>query len=260
MKIETTAGVVTLLEPDQKKLEVVRSLIPLNGPLPKELEGARYGVVMECGAGELWAIKQQPVDVKRSQQDDVYMNSIALVVSAIKSYLDLGFSGVLMPCVYMREKPKSMVEVGIAYFGAAAPGDAAKVPKGLEFPDFGDTHGIGFGSMVMAFIKCLGDTSKQTGIPLSPIIDMDHRPRSALGVLVFSFLIHGQDIYSLKINPTDQDPVWTFLRSSGIQHVYALPSVPMEMPSLGAPSTVSARSAGEIKTKSARHGRRIGGQ
>ncbi len=84
--------------------------------------------------------------------------------------------------------------------------------------------------MVTAFMGCLAETSAATGTYLFTAIDVDHRPRSALPSLLFSFVIHGQDVYSLKINPDVDDPVWTWLRSTGIDKVYALPSVPLEMP------------------------------
>jgi hypothetical protein len=218
-----------LQKPAQRQLEHLAALLPLDGPLPEKPGGADYGIVMQRGKMETWAIKQQPVDVKESHADEAAMTNQSLVVQAIPRYMKRGFKGVLMPCVYMRTKPNGMKEVGISYFGGADPSDV-KTRRGLD-PLIGldpkATHGIGFGKMVTVFMECLADASAETGIPLFTAIDMDHRPRSALGALLFSFLVHGQDLYCLKIKPPKRDPTWVWLKSVGISTVYALPSVPL---------------------------------
>lgn len=232
MKLKTSAGVVSLQEPIMEKVKSLAALLPMAGPFPDKPGGADFGIIMKYGEDEAWAIKQQPVDVRKSLGSQAAMANQSLVVQAIHRYMKKGFKGVLMPCVYMRPKSKRMTEVGIAYFGSADPSDA-KARRGLD-PlvglDPSARHGIGFGKMVTSFMGCLAETSAATGTYLFTAIDVDHRPRSALPSLLFSFVIHGQDIYSLKINPDTDDPVWTWLRSTGIDKVYALPSVPLEMP------------------------------
>jgi len=226
-KTQTSSGM--LQNPARQQLEHVSSFLPLAGPIPEKPGGADYGIVMQRGKQETWAIKQQPVDVKGSHADEAAMANQSLVVQAIPRYMKRGFKGVLMPCVYMRPKPKGMAEVGIAYFGGADPADA-KARRGLD-PLTGidpeAVHGIGFGKMVMAFMESLAEASAETGTFLFTAIDMDHRPRSALGSLLFSFLVHGQDLYCLKIRPPKRDPTWAWLKSVGIATVYALPSVPL---------------------------------
>jgi hypothetical protein len=232
MKIKTSAGVVSVQDPILEQVKRLGTLLPLAGPLPDKPGGADFGIVMKYGKDEAWAIKQQPVDVRESHGSQAAMANQALVVQAIHRYMKKGFKGVLMPCVYMRPKSKRMTEVGIAYFGAADPTDA-KARRGLD-PLAGldpkAIHGIGFGKMVTAFMGCLAETSAETGTFLFTAIDVDHRPRSALPILLFSFVVHGQDVFSLKINPDADDPTWTWLRSTGIDKVYALPSVPLAMP------------------------------
>lgn len=229
MQIETAAGPVRLRKPVNKKLQELSKLIPLRALGENHPSGAEYGVVMQYASHELMAIKQQSVEVKQSQCEEAYSRNITLLVAAIGLYRAAGFSGALMPCVYIRPKPKRLVEVGFAYFGAAGPGDAARNPKGAALAPLEITHGAGFGGMVMTFIECLGQVSRETGIPLAPIIDMDHRPRSLLNTLFFSFIIHGQDLYSLKIKPTPIDPVWEIFHSTGLREAYALPSVPLQI-------------------------------
>jgi len=224
-----TAANGMLQKPTRQQLERVAAFLPLAGPIQEKPGGADYGIVMQRGKQETWAIKQQPVDVKESHADEAAMANQSLVVQAIPRYIKRGFKGVLMPCVYMRPKPKGMAEVGISYFGGADPSDA-KARRGLDpltVLDLQATHGIGFGKMVTAFMECLGDVSAETGTFLFTAIDMDHRPRSALGSLLFSFLVHGEDLYCLKIRPPERDPTWVWLKSVGISTVYALPSVPL---------------------------------
>jgi len=231
MKLKTAAGVVTLRKTTRKQLERLGGFLPLAGPIPERPGGADYGIIMKQGRRETWAIKQQPVDIRKSEANELATFNQALVVQAIHRYLKWGFTGVLMPCVYLQPKVKQMMEVGIAYSGGADPSDA-KARRGLD-PLAGldptAMHGEGFGKMVIAFIECLAKTAAATDTPLFTTIDMDHRPRSAFDRLLFSFLIHGQDVYSLKINPASDDPVWTWLRVTGIDKVYALPSVPYEI-------------------------------
>jgi hypothetical protein len=228
-KTQMTSGM--LRKPARQQLEHVAAFLPLAGPIPEQPGGADYGIVMQRGKRETWAIKQQPVDVKGSHADDAAMANQSLVVQAIPLYMKQGFKGVLMPCVYMRPKPKGMAEVGISYFGGADPSDA-KAHRGVDLLTGLDpeaAHGIGFGKMVTAFMECLGEAATESGVPLFAAIDMDHRPRSALGTLLFSFLVHGQDLYCLKISPPMRDPTWAWLKSVGISTVYALPSVPLAM-------------------------------
>ena len=51
--------------------------------------------------------------------------------------------------------------------------------------------GHGFTTMIMSFIKTLQNRSKETGINLSPVIGLDVRKRSDLGMLGVSFMILG---------------------------------------------------------------------
>lgn len=231
MKLVTEAGEVTFLKPERKRMEKVGTFIGVAGPMPEKPGGADYGIIMKRGGQERWAYKQQPVDVNRAKAHEFSMANLALIVLSLHRYLKLGFKGGLMPCVYLRGKPAGMTEVGIAYFGGADPSDV-KARRGLD-PLAGldpeGLHGIGFGTMVKAFMRCMAKTAEETGIPLFQAIDMDHRPRSALDSLMFSFLIQGQDVYSLKIRPNPKDPVWQWLRSTGISQVYDLPSVPFEV-------------------------------
>jgi hypothetical protein len=70
---------------------------------------------------------------------------------------------------------------------------------------------------------------KPKAITLQQPIGLDLRPRSALETLGFGFLVHETLIYCLKTQVREDDPVWTCLRSTGIEHVIHLSSVPAEI-------------------------------
>ena len=227
MKIKTPAGILTLRKPTLGKLKALATLIPLSEPFDHPCGIPVYGIIMKSDAGEAMAIKQQSIEIPDTTINERHSSDTVLLVRAIKHYLSHEFCGALLPCVYIRPKSLGMVEVGFAYFGHADQADA-NMNSGSELPEFDKGHGQGFSRMAMAFMQCLSLAAKESGLPLAPTIDLDHRPRSLLNTLSFSFLIHGQDIYSLKMKPSVESLGWELLRSAGIKEVYALPSVPFE--------------------------------
>lgn len=221
---------ISFQNPSRRQLVEMSSILPVDGPIPARPGGARYGIVMRCGSRETWAVKQQPVDVLADEAQAAAEINHYLVLKAIAGYMTLGFKGVLMPCVYMRRKPSDRVEVGIAYFGGAHPDDGKRPNEPIQSrSEIEAVHGEGFKAMVAGFMGCLGDAAQETGVPLFETIDMDHRPRSALGTLIFSFLLHGRELYCLQIEPDRKSEVWEWLEAGGIEVVYSLPSVPWEV-------------------------------
>jgi hypothetical protein len=83
--------------------------------------------------------------------------------------------------------------------------------------------------MVTEAVRAIQAASNESGITLQQPIGFDLRPRSALETLGFGFLVHGPLIYCLKCHVREDDPAWTVLRSTGIEHVLHLPSVPAEI-------------------------------
>jgi|GEM_PF-6035704 len=80
--------------------------------------------------------------------------------------------------------------------------------------------------MFTRFIEELQRSSKNPGMKLQPCIGLEARPVSVTGTLIFGFLVHGQEVYCLKPGVSDKDPAWTALRSSGIDRIFDLPSIP----------------------------------
>jgi hypothetical protein len=227
--VKTPQGPVELCPPEVAQLQALRELLPLGIVQYGEAQnGAKYGVVMKSGDHEAFAVKQQPVEVPVENARTCYMANSILIALSLRTYLESGFSGYMMPSAYMRNKGAKGVEAGIAYFGAPDPSGK----EALDFPHdnaFDNQFGTGFTVMLTGSIRAIQAASKSSGITLQHPIGLDLRPRSALETLGFGFLVHRSLIYCLKTQVREDDPAWTCLRSTGIEHVIHLPSVPAEI-------------------------------
>jgi hypothetical protein len=227
--VKTPQGPVELRAPEPAQLRALRALLPLGAvQYGQPVNGAQYGVVMKCGDREAFAVKQQPVEVPAKEGRTCFMANSILIAISLRAYLENGFAGLMMPCAYLRDKGAKGVEAGIAYFGAPDP----KGKEALDSPHrgaFDNQVGTGFTTMLTGSIRAIQAASRSSGINLQQPIGLDRRPRSALGTLGFGFLVHGALIYCLKTQVREDDPVWTAIRSTGIEHVIHLPSVPAEI-------------------------------
>jgi len=232
--VKTPQGPIELCPPEPAQLRALRELLPLGAVQYSEPQhGARFGVVMKCGSQEAFAVKQQPVEVPTEAARTCYAANSLLIALSLRIYLEHGFSGFMMPCAYLRDKGANGVEAGIAYFGAPDPNGK----EALDFPHadafggdaFDKPFGTGFTIMLTQAFRAIEAASKDSGIPLQQPIGFDVRPRSALETLGFGFLAHGPLIYCLKCHVREDDPAWTVLRSTGIEHVIHIPSVPAEI-------------------------------
>lgn len=188
-------------------------------------QGADFGLVMQCGEQELFAVKQPPMDCNEQQSRISYQANAILIAHSLAGYLAHGFDGLFMPCNYIRAKEGGQFESGIAYFGYPS-------VEGCEcqaFPyenSFDGQFGHGFTTMMTAFIRALQQSSRTTGITLSRRVGLDVRYRLELGSLGTAFLLVGSQIACLKTVVSEQDPVWTVLRATGISEAFHVPSLP----------------------------------
>jgi hypothetical protein len=224
--INTPQGQLELLAPPADVLRSIRSLLPFGiVRFPNAHEGAHYGLVMQCGDKEVYGVKQQPVPCDKKQGRVAHTANSILIAHSIAGYLRTGFSGVFMPSAYVRKKDAGMVESGIAYFGAPSPqGIEAQSPSGTSYDR---VFGSGFTTMMTSFIHALKQSSRDTRIGLFQPIGLDVRPRLHFGTLGFGFMVVGPHVVCLKCHVSEQDPVWTVLRGTGICRLYHLPSVPL---------------------------------
>ncbi len=237
MTLNTAHGPITLVESSPENLRSLRAALPLGlVDFETDILGVRYGIVMKCGDTEAGFVKQQPPDIADDSLQAAHLANSILIALSLQTYQANGFGGCLLPCLYQRKKP-SGVEAGIAYLGSPSKNGI----EATEFPFEGSydrQFGHGFTTQFTHFIRALQKSSRESKISLPPCIGLDHRPRSALGSLEMQFLIHGPDIYCLKTNITETDPLWTALRATGIDRLIHLPSTPTEIP---ADDEISAR-------------------
>ena len=68
--IQTPSGQIRVLEPTRDVLVPLRAILPFGfvGLVPPQ-EGARFGIVMQCGEEEAYAVKQQCVDLDEETGD-----------------------------------------------------------------------------------------------------------------------------------------------------------------------------------------------
>ncbi|MEQ1934768.1 MAG: hypothetical protein ABL962_12985 [Fimbriimonadaceae bacterium] len=225
MKINTPQGAIEIAEPDPVQLQNLRQALPFGlVGYQSPVHGAEYGIVLQCGGDEAWVVKQQEPDVPEERFPEVYLSQSILIASSVARYRAAGFGGCFMPCVYFRKKESGM-ETGIAYFGSPSPLGIEADPSASRGA-FDSDFGRGFTTMFNRFIEELQQSSKESGIKLQPCIGLEARPISVAGTLIFGFLVHGQDVYCLKPGVSDKDPAWTALRSSGIDRIFDLPSIP----------------------------------
>ena len=227
MLLKTPNGSVTLREPTVELLRAIRSLLPFGAlRFTKPERGATFGLVMQCGETELLAVKRQPVDCDEKQSRISFTANSILIAHSLRAYLAHGFSGLFLPCAYLRKKEGGRFESGIAWFGYPS----AHGHESQEYPyqpawDGQFCHG--FTQMMLSFIDSLQESSEQTGITLPPAIGLDVRRRMQLGSLGFGFMVIGPHVVCLKTTISEEDMAWTALRSVGIAEVYHIPSVPM---------------------------------
>lgn len=224
--VDTPQGAVVLRPPTRDLLRAIRDLLPLGlvGIEPPR-DRAAFGLVMQCGERELLAVKQQPPECRRAEVPVVYEANLLLVTGTFHRYLRRGFGGLLLPCPYLRDKGSAGVEAGIAYFIYPSPAGRETTETG-GCPAYDQAFGRGASAMLGGFIEDLQATSRETGLALFPTIGLEPRPRRQLGSIGFSFLLVGSELVCLKTRISGEDPIWTVLRSTGIDRVWHLPSLP----------------------------------
>lgn len=225
--IRTPKGSIRVLEPPSDVLVSLRASLRFGfvGIRPPQ-QGADFGIVMQCGDEEAYAIKQQCVDLDEEAGVLQFKCNYMVIAGALKSYLGNGFGGLLMPVAYQRPKEGGRIEAGIAYFGRALPTGREAVDFQHQKP-YDDYFGHGFRGMIGRFIEALAQSSSTTGFPLqSPIIGMDIRKRLQLGSIILGFLVHGPHLFCLRTRLDETDLAWEILSGSGVTEFYHLPSTP----------------------------------
>jgi hypothetical protein len=186
------------------------------------VNGANYGLVMQCDEDELIGVKQQPPDCEGKHGLPLLQENSFLIAHSLAGYRKYGFSGLMMPFGYLREKSNDRAEVGFAYF--AYPSASGREVHEYPFDSLFDHQlGHGFTIMMVSFMRALGGSLQTLDMSIPPYIGLDVRRRLQLGSLHFGFIVLGPHIICIKTKIMEEDPAWGVLCSTGIAEVFHFP-------------------------------------
>ncbi len=223
--VSTPQGDVKVLAPTLELLAAIKLFPPLAfARFAQPKDGLEFAVLLRGGEEELHGVKQQPVDCDKPQSQVTCQANRLLIAHALVGYLAHGFSGLFLPCAYIRTNEGGRFESGLAYFGRPSP--QGRESREYPFdPAYDHDLGHGFTIMMESFIRALQQSSRDCRISLSPTIGLEPRSRSELGGVDFGFMLVGPHVVCLKTVISEKDPAWTMLRSVGIAEVVHLPMI-----------------------------------
>ncbi|MDK9719435.1 MAG: hypothetical protein OEL57_16255 [Trichlorobacter sp.] len=224
--IPTPKGNIHLAPIDRELFQQIRELMPYGivglKSADKPLE---YGLVMQCDDTEVMGIKLQPPDCSREQVNAAMETNIILSCIAILYYLQNSYEGLLIPFPYLRDKGNHF-EAGISVFVFPKPGGKETLEDIEHAGAYDNQFGQGATAMLVAFVRALQKASKESNIPLYPVIGMEPRFRMQLGSLSFGYMVMGAKVIAIKTTITEKDFTWTILRDAGISDIAHMPSQP----------------------------------
>lgn len=219
--IETRAGNL-LLTPaslaDLKKL-ARRWRLPL---LRNAQDRDCYGLVFQMGEDEVVGLKMQFPDCPIADALGMADVLLELLYLALPRYLERGHRGLLIPCPYLKSKGPGKGETGIAFF--VGPDPSSEDTSSDELRRSWDAMlGAGATPMLQDMMELVVQEAKEQGVGQLPIIDLDIRPRRALGGMARNFLINGPDVVAVREQLDEQAPDWPLLVQLGYRQVVYMP-------------------------------------
>jgi len=194
-------------------------------PLPDDAP-APFGIPFQKGQVEVSGVKLQGPDTPEQEAMTLLRIHQITIAGSLRDYLAAGFSGVLIPCAYLKSKGNELFETGMAFFAAPAPGGKElETPPGLPHID----AALGAGTCNMIFTMALGvpKCAERLKLPNPTVIGVDVRTRLQIGSISLEFLVSGPDLFCLKKRVQPEDSIWTALSESGVKEVFSLPSLPI---------------------------------
>jgi hypothetical protein len=155
--------------------------------------------------------------------------NLALIASALPHYLESEHRGVMVPCTYYKEKSPGMAETGVAYFvgpDAASKSESADPRESL----YDDVLGKGATRMIFDMVRATVKAREETHLRETPVIGVDLRPRSAMDRLFMDFVIAGSQVFVVKDQLFDTEPVWHYLIQAGFARLPYAPMWPAVIP------------------------------
>ncbi|MDR1897113.1 MAG: hypothetical protein LBR10_10020 [Prevotellaceae bacterium] len=227
MIIDTLKGSIEILDPKVKMLGEISGLMPFGfAQFGEPQNGAKYGLVMQCGEEEVYCLKQQPVELEQKNAEQMLQIQYLMIVEAYCTFIQHGFSGMYLACPYLRQRDNKLWEAGIANFIFPSHSGKETETEGV----FDNRFGRGATTMLTNFISDLRASFQKANITMPSYFGLDERAYSHLQFLAMNFMVLGSDIFCVQTNLQEKESAWSILASNGIKNVYHLPSVPLTIP------------------------------
>ncbi len=231
IKIRTSKGSIDVYEPEILVLRQIQNLLTYGVmPFDETVNGADFGIVMDCGGKEVYCLKLQPVEVERSQAEDILELQHLMIVEAYSRYIKMGFRGAYLAAPYIRQRDNGLWEAGVSHFIFPHKKDTNFLGK-LFTKGYDKQFGNGATNMFNGFIKCYKKAFNEANLTMPQYFGVDIRTRSHLQSLAMNFMVMDSRFFCLRANLREEEDIaWAILASGGINNVYHLPSIPLAIP------------------------------
>jgi len=228
--IQTNKGSVEVIEPNDKMIRQLNELMPFGlSCLKSVINGASYGIVMKYEEQEVFCIKQQPLEIERKDAELRCQIHNFIIVEAYCHYLKHGFSGAYLAAPYLRKRDNGLWEAGVSHFIFPSKSNKTMLEKSSHTA-YDNEFGDGATEMFFHFVECFKKSFSESKITMPRYFGLDVRTRSHLQSLAMNFMVLDSHVICLRPNLREnEDVAWTILAAEGINKVYHVPSVPLEI-------------------------------
>jgi hypothetical protein len=224
--IRTASGTLDLVPASNETLLRVARYWPMGALLEGSGLKGVFGLTFQIGEREMWGVKLQPAEADAESAALTHQLSRVAIACALPRYLKWGHRGVMVPCAYLRTRESGLVEAGFAFFVGPDADSASKRRRRRGDRAYDQELGVGAGRMIGDMAYAITKAGWDLGLPLGPFIDVDVRPRLAIGALAMHFLVEGPRVVVVKSPLDEGEPVWV---RAGFSRLEYAPMVPASM-------------------------------
>ena len=228
MKIQTNTRSIDIQNPSASLIKRLQDILPYGLiPLDPPVNRANYGLVFQCGDQEVYALKQQPMELERTAAERLFHRHHLMIMDTYCRYIRLGLTGAYLATPYLRERENGLWESGLAHI--IFPAAYEVIPSGRSFDQAYDQHlGVGATRMFIAFVEQFKQALSHGQFTMPQYLGIDIRSRSHLQNLAMYFMVLDSEIICLRSNlRAKEDRAWDILAQGGISQVVHIPALPM---------------------------------